>query len=151
MFRPDGDMHALFVDEATESVGELESTLLRLEKAPHDHQAVAHVIRIVGNLKGRSAMMCFAEMTRFTHAIEGLLHQLRSGLRPVTPLVVDTLLASVDVLRGFIARISADPEATGQPDENAERVRGLIASFLEESRGIVMAPTELGARLPRSV
>jgi chemotaxis protein histidine kinase CheA len=151
MLRPDGDMHAFFVDEATESVGELESTLLQLEKAPDDHQAVAHVARIVENLKGRSAMMCFTEMTRFTHAIEGLLHQIRSGLKPVTPLVVDAHLASVDVLRGLITRIGADPEATGQPDENVERVRGLIASFVEESRAITMAPVTLGARLPRSV
>jgi two-component system, chemotaxis family, sensor kinase CheA len=151
MLRPDGDMHALFLDDATESVAELESTLLQLEQAPDDHEALDHVVRIVGSVKGRSALMRCTEMARFTHAIEDLLHQLRSGLRPVTPLVVDALLAAVDVLRGLIARISADPEAAGQSDENAERVRGLLASLVEEPRGITMARVELHARLPRSV
>jgi two-component system chemotaxis sensor kinase CheA len=147
MVRPDGDPHALFVDDATERVAELESTLLHLEKVSDDREAVAHVVRIVAGLKGRSAMMRFTEMARFTHAVEGLLDQLRSGVRPVTPLVVDALLASVDVLRGFITRIHVDPEATAQPDENAERVRGHLISFVEEWPGITTAaPVELAAR-----
>jgi two-component system, chemotaxis family, sensor kinase CheA len=149
MTRPD-DLHSFVVGEAMEGIAELESTLLRLEQTPDDHEAVSLAVRIVGDLKSRRAMMHGTEMTCFFQAIEDLLDQLRSGARPVTPLVVDALLASVDVLRRLVGQIGAEHETTGQPDENVERVRGLIASFVEQSRRVPI-PVELDTRLPRSV
>jgi two-component system chemotaxis sensor kinase CheA len=144
MVRPDGDPRSCFLDEAMEAVAELESTLLRLEKTPDDLEAVRVLGRIVEDLKERGALMGLAEMARFIQAVEGLLDQLRRGVRSVTPLVVDALLASVDVLRRLITQIAADPDTPTSPDENVERVRGLIASLVEESR-------PLSAHLPRPV
>jgi two-component system chemotaxis sensor kinase CheA len=144
----DGDLRPPLVDEAAEGLAELEAMLLQLEKAPDDREAVARISGIVGSLETCGARLRFTEMVRFAHAIECLLDQLRRGVRPVTPLVVDALLASVDVLRGLVTRIVVDPEATEEPDENAERVRGIIDSLREEPRELPKRPRPSSRAFP---
>jgi two-component system, chemotaxis family, sensor kinase CheA len=130
---PDEDLRPLFIEESTESIAEFEAALLRLEQTPDSPATVAQLFRIAHSLKGSSAMMRFTAMAGFTHVLESLLDQFRRGVRPVTPLVVDALLGSVDVLRGLVTQLATDANTTTRLDGNAERVHGRIAAFLEES------------------
>lgn len=116
-----------FCEEAGELLGDFEAGLLLLEKTPKDAELLNRIFRDAHTLKGNSAMLGFEDVTRFTHALEDLLDQLRKGQRAVTPRVVDMLLASGDVLRSLLSAVRGDPGAergTGT-DEVLEDLRAL--------------------------
>lgn len=139
------DLRELFIEEVTESLAELETGLLQLEKTPDDPDAVDLLFRIAHSVKGSSSMMHFTEMARFAHILESLLDQIRRGARPATPPVVDALLASGDVLHRMVRRIAAQQGATAPPDEDAERVRAVIAGFLADTGTPTSAAASAGA------
>jgi two-component system, chemotaxis family, sensor kinase CheA len=125
------EIRALFIEEATASLQELEAALLRLEEFAGDPEAVNLIFRIAHSLKGGSSMMGYTEITRLTHSLEGLLQQIREGARPVTSAVIDTLLASADVLHGFVAQIAGGQHA--EPTDSSERVHALLAELLDHT------------------
>lgn len=109
-----------FLEEADERLSELEGDLLRLEEAPSDSEVVNRIFRCAHTLKGNSRMLGFEEIARFTHSLEDLLDQLRKGQRVVTPDVVDTLLASGDVLRNLVS------QAAGTAQPNPDVTEGVL-------------------------
>ncbi|MBI5435159.1 MAG: chemotaxis protein CheA [Planctomycetes bacterium] len=109
-----------FLEEADERLGELEGDLLKLEQSPSDNEVVNRIFRCAHTLKGNSRMLGFEEIARFTHSLEDLLDQLRKGQRVVTPDVVDTLLASGDVLRNLVS------QAAGTAHPNPDVTEGVL-------------------------
>lgn len=116
-----------FLEEADERLVELEEDLLRLEQNPSDNEIVHRIFRCAHTLKGNSRMLGFEEIARFTHSLEDLLDQLRKQLRAVTPEIVDTLLASGDVLKQLVG-VSRGTDAPN-PDVT-EAVLHIIQGFL---------------------
>jgi two-component system chemotaxis sensor kinase CheA len=123
-----------FFDEAAELLADCEAALLDLEVAPTDRGLLDRVFRCAHTLKSNSGLLGFEEVMRYTHALEDLLELLRTGARPVTPAVIDTLLGSQDVVRGLLARARAD-ERQATPEE-----AGAVLRSLEAIRALVQAP-----------
>jgi two-component system chemotaxis sensor kinase CheA len=124
--------------------------VLRLEQAPDAPDAVDVIFRFAHSLKGSSSMMGFTEISRFTHVLESLLEQVRVGLLPVTPEVIDALLASADVLRNLVGQIAAGPDAAPAAPEALERVRTTIEALLGRADGRPHSPARDRAGNPRS-
>jgi two-component system chemotaxis sensor kinase CheA len=103
----DDPLIAAFFEEADELLADFEAGLLQIETTPDDVALLNRIFRSAHTLKGNSAMLGFEEIAGFTHALEDLLDQLRKGLRVVTPVVVDALLASEAVVRTLMARARA--------------------------------------------
>src|SRR5437870_5590617 len=106
----------MFFEEATDLVGDSEAALLRLEAASGepDPGLVNRIFRNVHTLKGTSAMLGLDRLAGFAHSLEDVLARMRKGAQAITPGLVDTLLASVDVLRRLLERARegdrAEPE-----------------------------------------
>src|SRR2546428_5256367 len=96
----------MFFEEAADLVRDCEAALLRLEQASSepDPGLVNRIFRNVHTLKGSSAMLGFDRLAGVAHALEDLLVRMRKGDHEITPLFVDMLLASVDVLRSVLER-----------------------------------------------
>jgi len=135
----------LFFQESGERLRELEASLLGLERAPGDADLLGLVFRCAHNLKGGSAMMGFTEITRFTHALEATLDQLRSGRRPVTREIVDTLLASADVLQALLAHAQRETEPAPAERETIERLIAVLAAFVGAAATAAPAPPPVAA------
>ena len=107
----------MFLEEAADLVRDSEAALLRLEQASGepDQSVVNRIFRNVHTLKGTSAMLGLDRLAGVAHALEDVLVRMRKGEQVITPLLVDTLLASVDVLRRLLERArqgdSGEPEA----------------------------------------
>ena len=81
----------------------MERNILALEDDPSDQSAVDEIFRAAHTLKGGSATVQMTELSGFTHKLEDLLDEIRSGKVKITGDNVDVLLSSIDVIKAMIA------------------------------------------------
>jgi len=122
-----------YIVESRELLRDMESALLRLEKAPQDAEAITAVFRAAHTIKGSSGAVNFDAIVAFTHAMEGVLEQIRSGRIAIDGKLIAMLLACGDHVSALLDCLAAD-------DRNAAfaRIRGKGENLLKD----------LGARLP---
>jgi two-component system chemotaxis sensor kinase CheA len=123
--------HETFFEESFEALGAMEAALLKLSAGEADAELINTIFRVAHSIKGGSATFGFADVAAFTHTLETLLDQLRSGQRQVQSATVDVLLRSVDVLREMLS--ATQQKRTSDP--------ALAAALHAELQAIVKSPT----------
>jgi len=140
----------VFLEECFEGLEVMESGLLNLDEGT-DLEEINTIFRAAHSMKGGSAAFGFNHISEFTHVMETLLDQLRSGKRGVDRASVDLLLASVDVLRAMVEGLKSDE----RPDEEVvsdltRRLQATIEALPdqaeEEAAGEKARPEETGAK-----
>lgn len=108
-----------FREEAYELLTELERSLLELEDNPGDMEQVGRVFRAMHTIKGSGAMFGFDDIASFTHNVENIFDQVRSGKIPVTRELVNLTLSARDHIKDLL-----DASGTGNPvdEANASRI-----------------------------
>ncbi|HRX15033.1 MAG TPA: chemotaxis protein CheA [Spirochaetota bacterium] len=91
----------VFHNEAREIIENIETELVSLEES-YDSEKVNTLFRYFHTLKGSSGIAGLMEVSEFTHEIESLLDRVRSEEIQVTPSLIDTVLASVDLVKVMI-------------------------------------------------
>ena len=94
--------HEVFYEESFENLEAMEVGLLALDLGMPDPEVVNTVFRAAHSIKGGAATFGFNTISDFTHIVETLLDEVRSGVRAVTVEFVDTMLASVDLIRNML-------------------------------------------------
>ncbi|HWU69265.1 MAG TPA: chemotaxis protein CheW [Stenotrophobium sp.] len=124
--------HQTFFDESAEGLDVMESALLKLDVGNADAEIINTIFRAAHSIKGGAATFGFAEVAGFTHLLETLLDQMRSGQRAVTQPDVDVLLRSVDIVRSLLAAAGS-----GKPADDAAiaTVRGELETALSAGSG----------------
>ena len=97
-----------FIEESLEGLDIMESSLLNLDVGEADLDAINTIFRAAHSIKGGSGTFGFNDIASFTHVLETLLDEMRSGERDVAASAVELLLASVDCLRGMINALQHD-------------------------------------------
>ena len=97
----------VFFEECFEGLDIMENGLLDLTEENSDVEEINTIFRAAHSIKGGGGTFGFPEISEFTHVIETLLDQMRSGERKSTQGVVDLLLESVDCLRAMISSTQA--------------------------------------------
>lgn len=131
----DMDFAAVFMEEASELLEELESSLLELEKTPDDVKLVARVFRAMHTIKGSGAMFGFDDIAAFTHHVETVMDKVRDGRVPVSRELIGLVLDSRDHIKSLLLNTYTATE------EAAERGNAIV-SALEK---IVAGETATGA------
>jgi two-component system chemotaxis sensor kinase CheA len=93
----------VFLEEAADHLGTLETGLLRLEAAPDDRAVIDDVFRAAHSLKGGSSTFGLQQVGRLTHAMESRLEEVRTGASGITPELTSLLLRATDELRVLLA------------------------------------------------
>ncbi|WP_045747937.1 chemotaxis protein CheA [Actinoplanes rectilineatus] len=96
-----------FLAEANDLLAQVDEGLLQLEQRPGDAELVNEVFRGAHTFKGSSGLFDFPELTRLTHAAEDLLDAVRAGKLALDSGMVDDLLAAFDLIRGWLAHVTA--------------------------------------------
>src|SRR5262249_57417278 len=104
--------------EGRELLRDMESALLRLEKAPRDAEAITAVFRAAHTIKGSSGAVNFDAIVEFTHAMESVLEQIRSGNLPIDGKLIALLLVCGDYLSALL-----DCLATAHPYAAITRIQ----------------------------
>jgi len=97
--------HGVFFEESNEALDLMEATLLKMNVGSPDKEQVNTVFRVAHSIKGGSATFGFSDITAFTHVLETMLDELRSGKMHITRRITDLLLKSVDVMRAMIRNV----------------------------------------------
>lgn len=91
-----------FFEESFEGLDNMESGLLNLQVGEPDAETVNTIFRAAHSIKGGAGTFGFKEISDFTHVMETLLDQVRSGERMVSHELMDLLLKSIDCLRDML-------------------------------------------------
>jgi two-component system, chemotaxis family, sensor kinase CheA len=122
--------HSMFFEESFEALDGMEAALLGLVVGASDADRINTIFRAAHSIKGGSAMFAFEEVTSFTHSLETLLDELRSGRLSVTTEIADLLFKSVDVMRDLLRGLqSSTPHET-------QRVAGLQSEIERIIKGL---------------
>jgi two-component system, chemotaxis family, sensor kinase CheA len=97
--------HDSFFEESFEALDGMEAALLALDVGAPDPEGVNSIFRVAHSIKGGAGMFGFKDVTSFTHTLETLLDEMRSGRMQVTAHISDQLLLSVDVMRAMLTAV----------------------------------------------
>ena len=102
--------HQVFFEESFEGLDIMESSLLALDLAEVDAEIINTIFRAAHSIKGGAGTFGFMQVSGFTHVLETLLDQIRSGERDIEQVYVDMFLECVDCLRGLMSDLQAGTE-----------------------------------------
>ncbi len=117
--------HQIFFEESFEGLDVMESQLLDLQPQEVDAESVNTIFRAAHSIKGGAGTFGFMQVSEFTHVVETLLDEIRSGTRSMQRNYIDLFLQSVDCLRAMLGSLQSGSEPDG------ERAATLKASFEE--------------------
>jgi len=140
--------HAAFFEESFEGLDAMESSLLALDPGTADKETINAIFRAAHSIKGGSATFGFTAVAAFTHILETLLDQMRSGTREVTQDLVNRLLKSVDAVRDLL-EAARDVREPNLELINAHR-RALEDTLAGASSPAADLPAVIAAPLPPS-
>jgi two-component system chemotaxis sensor kinase CheA len=109
--------HQAFFEESFEGLDAMESALMALDIHHLDSDTINTIFRAAHSLKGGGATFGFTAIAGFTHVLETLLDQIRSGNRGMAATDVDLFLLSVDCLREMLVLNKAGE--TGATEKSA--------------------------------
>jgi two-component system, chemotaxis family, sensor kinase CheA len=134
--------HSMFFEESFEALDGMEAALLGLVVGASDADRINTIFRAAHSIKGGSAMFAFEEVTSFTHSLETLLDELRSGRLSVTTEIADLLFKSVDVMRDLLRGLqSSTPHET-------QRVADLQSEIERIIKGLPSGPLATATVVP---
>ncbi|MGE5308836.1 MAG: chemotaxis protein CheW [Deltaproteobacteria bacterium] len=124
----------LFLSESEEYLGNISNCLVKLEEKPADPVPINEIFRCVHTLKGMSATMGYDKLTQLTHSMEDLLDELRNKRKKLSPEIMDTLFAAVDIVEGLFEEIKAKKESTTDIAEITARLKRLLGTEPVETK-----------------
>lgn len=147
-----------FFEESRELLQDMENALLFMENAGADSERINAVFRAAHTIKGSAGLFGLEEVVRFTHRLENLLDQIRSGVTELTPVRITLLLSCGDHIAGYLDRIATESSLDQVFLAEDLRLLGDLATQLGSSpvASIVpatapaLAPTTLAPTVPPS-
>ncbi|HVL01533.1 MAG TPA: Hpt domain-containing protein, partial [Dongiaceae bacterium] len=112
----DGALQTFFA-EAEELLASMESALLRVDDGAHDAETLNEIFRAAHTIKGSAGLFGLHAIVGFTHIVENLLDQVRSGTMSIDSDLLSLLLNC----RDHMANLVRDVMNHEEPD--ADRVR----------------------------
>ncbi len=87
-----------FLQEALDSLREIPQQLERFFASPEDTEPIHAVFRSVHSIKGAAGFFGLLGIKNFSHRLENVLDQLRSGTLPPDPRLAELLVRGIDLL-----------------------------------------------------
>ena len=132
--------HQVFYEESYEGLDAMEQGLLEMNVDAPDDEIINTIFRSAHSIKGGSGTFGFMQVANFTHVLETLLDEVRSGDRSLNQTTMDLLLVSVDCMRDMLQALQNGEE----PDmSNADELRAQFEAILknEDPSQAVVQPT----------
>ena len=114
------DIRALFKEEVTDLLNEMETALLELENNPTDLELINRVFRAMHTIKGGAAVADFPDVAALTHEAETAFDKIRSGECSISRELLDITFSAKDLIWILVE----------QPEEaDATQLESLMAAF----------------------
>lgn len=87
-----------FILDANEQLEKIEQAVINLEKR-FSKNDIDELLRAFHTLKGNSSIVGLAELMEISHAVEGVIGDVKNNVVPMSPEITDMVLASVDSIK----------------------------------------------------
>ncbi len=118
-----------FIMESRELLEAMEESLLGLESAPDDHDAINAIFRAAHTIKGSGGLFGLDGIVSFTHVVENVLDRVRGGDVPINGDLIALLLSCRDYIGMLVDQIAAD--STARPDKETESTGIMLLNQLK--------------------
>lgn len=88
-----------FIEEAEQSIAEIELAFLALETDPTNKEHINKIFRLAHNLKGSSKAVGFEQFGQFTHEFESFALRVKNNQLQATAKVINTMLKASDQIK----------------------------------------------------
>lgn len=119
----------VFLEDTDEQIQLLNEAIVELEKDPEDSSLLQKIFRAAHTIKGGAATLGQAKMTEITHHMENIFDNVRKGLIPITPELIDVVFDCVDVLKQFKDDMAEGVESDMDTDELVNNLEEFVASL----------------------
>ena len=99
--------NATFLAESLSGLDAMEGDLLKLERGDKDPELLQAIFRVIHSIKGGSGSLGFDGIAEFSHHLESLLDDVRTGSLEPSREVIDLLLRSVDAERNLLGELQS--------------------------------------------
>jgi len=140
-----------FFEESRELLQDMENALLFMEDAGADSERINAVFRAAHTIKGSAGLFGLEEVVRFTHRLENLLDQIRSGITELTPVRITLLLSCGDHIAGYLDRIATESSLDQSFLAEDLRLLGDLAAQLGSSPIASIVPATAPALAPTTL
>ena len=132
-----------FLQEAGDLLSDVDNKLVDLERDPHDRRLLNDIFRGFHTVKGGAGFLNATELVTLCHLTENLFDHLRNGELPLTPELMDTIMAATQGVRNMFGELAQ----TMQPRPAEPQVIAALRAALE---GDAPAPTVVAAPAPEA-
>lgn len=132
--------HQVFFEESFEGLDVMETGLLDLEEGQPDLETINTIFRAAHSIKGGAGTFGFMVVSDFTHHLETLLDEMRTGRRQITREAMTACLQAVDLLREMLNAVRV--EQTVDEERLHEVAETLQALLREDNAAAVTAKPE---------
>jgi two-component system chemotaxis sensor kinase CheA len=129
-----------FAQEAAELLEAMEDALLSLEQAPNDEELLHQVFRAMHTIKGTAGVFGFDPIVHFTHTVETVMDNVRSGERSMDEKLIAVLLACRDHTANIVDAVLASEEGEDLDPDLLARGEELIGRLTGESAEQALQP-----------
>lgn len=126
-----------FLDEAEQSIADVEQSFLSLETDPDNKENINNIFRLAHNLKGSSKAVGFDQLGQFTHEFETFVLKVKNEELKVSASVVSLLLKTTDFIKAAIVELRSNLDAPISYDEILHEMKNFSDSAVAAAQ-----PTE---------
>jgi two-component system chemotaxis sensor kinase CheA len=129
----DPELLSDFVLESRDHLAKVETEVLKIERDPHDAEALNAVFRGFHTIKGLAGFLELWDIQKLAHEVETVLDRARNSELVITPSAIDVVLASADHLRRWLVHLELssqkqDSQAPAHDPALLGRIRALSAA-----------------------
>ncbi|MEZ7910435.1 MAG: chemotaxis protein CheA [Propionivibrio sp.] len=138
-----------FLQEASDMLSDVDNKLVDLERNPEDRQLLNDIFRGFHTIKGGAGFLNATELVTLCHLTENLFDKLRNGEMPLSPELMDVIMAATQGVRVMFGELA---QATQPRPAQASLLEALRHALEEGGRVIAHEPapvvTPMAAPVP---
>lgn len=119
-----------FVVESRELLQAMEDNLLQMESSGGDAETINAIFRAAHTIKGGAGVIECKFIVEFTHVLENVLDEMRSGTITATPELIEVLLACSDQLGVLVGCVESETMPDDEVNKAGAALREKLQSFL---------------------
>jgi two-component system chemotaxis sensor kinase CheA len=144
-FEVDDEILQDFLVEAGEILELLSEQLVELENNPNDTQLLNAIFRGFHTVKGGAGFLSLTELINTCHGAENVFDGLRQGLRPLDSELMDTILATLDIINEQFSAVQNGEPMVAAPKHILDKLHYLSKAeeaTVEAPEAVVEDPVE---------
>jgi two-component system chemotaxis sensor kinase CheA len=127
------DLIAEFIAETSESLGTLDTELMKLEQNPDNKEILGNIFRLVHTIKGTCGFLGLPRLASVAHAGENVLGKVRENQIPVNSSSISMILSSLDRIKYIMDYLASNG---AEPDGDDEELMAMLNAYADSNGNV---------------